>query len=142
MTSIENSKTGKELTLLRKVNEIILIWIERFNDLNNSTQDILKDANDIFHNHIIGYNFSRIEDLIIFDKLSEDVKIDYIDTSDEIMKEALEIFRKEAVVKNSKESHLIMYTFYYLLHYAKTSEKIVRNSVASIMNMFGIPYEQ
>ena len=138
MVSIENSKIGKELTRLREANINILGWIDRFNDLNYSTLDLLNEANHIFHNDIIGANISTIQDLIIFDKESKDIRIDYIDTSDEIMKEALEIFRKEAVVKNSEESHIIMYTFYYLLHYAINSEKFVRNSAKNIINKFGI----
>ena len=85
MVSIENSKIGKELTRLREANINILGWIDRFNDLNYSTLDLLNEANHIFHNDIIGANISTIQDLIIFDKESKDIRIDYIDTSDEII---------------------------------------------------------
>ena len=136
--SIENSKIGRELSDLRDTNKLILAWINKYNDLNNSTESLLTDANNIFRKNIIKMDIAGIDELIIFDEYSNDTKIDYIDTSDEIMINAFNIFKKEAVCKNNKSSHIITYIFYYLREYALIKERYVINKSNNILNIIGI----
>ena len=111
-------------------------WQKKYNNSGISTEDLLKDANEIF-TKIISCNIN-IESLIIFDTELDKIKIKYLDTSDHIMLEAFNIFNKQAKCQENKLSHIINYVYCYLQHYAITKQEYNEKTISDICTIFNI----
>ena len=99
------------------IHEKITAWIFSFN--NNpeiSNEELLKQANKIIEEiHWKGFNIQNY--LKFTNEDNTEIKIVSIDTCDNIMIEALNMFNNNQKSKKNKLSYTITYIFYYFQQY-------------------------
>ena len=118
MSSIKDANFAKTIewncSKIKKIGR----WQIKFDDLQITTEQLLEDANKILY-ELIGVNIG-FENLIMFDDTDSTIKS--IDTCDEIMIKALEIFKRdyESKVKDNKLSKIINYVQIYFIIFGNT----------------------
>ena len=91
--SIQNTKCVKNIQNNIHNNKKIKSWLLKYNDLNNTNEFLFEEAEKLLIDLLlIDINFKNLIEFEIIDNI---IQIKTIDTCDEIMLEALNIYKKE-----------------------------------------------
>ena len=119
--SIQNTKFVKNIQNNIHNNKKIKSWLLKYNDLNNTNEFLFEEAEKLLNDLLlIDINFKNLIEFEIIDNI---IQIKNIDTCDEIMLEALDIYKKEKNCLNNELSNIVNYIFIYFRHYSNITSK-------------------
>lgn len=130
--SIQNAKFVKNIQNNIENNNKIRSWLLKYNDFNNTNEFILEEAEKLLIDLLlINIDFKKI---IEFENVDNVIQIKNIDTCDEIMLEALNMYKKEKNCLNNELSNIVNYMFIYFRHYSKKISKQDTNLIDMILS--------
>ena len=134
--SIQNTKFVKNIQNNIHNNKKIKSWLLKYNDLNNTNEFLFEEAEKLLNDLLlIDINFKNLIEFEIIDNI---IQIKTIDTCDEIMLEALNIYKKEKNCLNNELSNIVNYIFIYFRHYSNITSKQDTDLIDMILSNYMI----
>ena len=134
--SIQNTKCVKNIQNNIHNNKKIKSWLLKYNDLNNTNEFLFEEAEKLLIDLLlIDINFKNLIEFEIIDNI---IQIKNIDTCDEIMLEALDIYKKEKNCLNNELSNIVNYIFIYFRHYSNITSKQDTDLIDMILSNYMI----
>lgn len=134
--SIQNTKCVKNIQNNIHNNKKIKSWLLKYNDLNNTNEFLFEEAEKLLIDLLlIDINFKNLIEFEIIDNI---IQIKTIDTCDEIMLEALDIYKKEKNCLNNELSNIVNYIFIYFRHYSNITSKQDTDLIDMILSNYMI----
>jgi len=134
--SIQNTKFVKNIQNNIHNNKKIKSWLLKYNDLNNTNEFLFEEAEKLLIDLLlIDINFKNLIEFEIIDNI---IQIKNIDTCDEIMLEALDIYKKEKNCLNNELSNIVNYIFIYFRHYSNITSKQDTDLIDMILSNYMI----
>lgn len=134
--SIQNTKCVKNIQNNIHNNKKIKSWLLKYNDLNNTNEFLFEEAEKLLIDLLlIDINFKNLIEFEIIDNI---IQIKTIDTCDEIMLEALNIYKKEKNCLNNELSNIVNYIFIYFRHYSNITSKQDTDLIDMILSNYMI----
>ena len=134
--SIQNTKFVKNIQNNIHNNKKIKSWLLKYNDLNNTNEFRVDEAEKLLIDLLlIDINFKNLIEFEIIDNI---IQIKNIDTCDEIMLEALDIYKKEKNCLNNELSNIVNYIFIYFRHYSNITSKQDTDLIDMILSNYMI----